>query len=98
MRGIQSVKAIRPEIVAETGLQEDDQVLGVLLDGPSLPDGGREARNADLHQALLIVIGQEVWLGDQALDGQQDGGKVLDDQGVLQGEQISRLKKSKQYF
>ena len=89
---IQPVGAVgRPEVVAEAGFEQVHQLVGVLLNGAGLPDGRGQPGDADLDQALLVVVGEEVGVGDERADGRQHGGQVHDDQGVVQREQVARL-------
>ena len=50
------------ETVREAGLKQGDERVGMVLDGAGLPDGGDHARDADLHQALVVVTCQKLRL------------------------------------
>jgi hypothetical protein len=63
----------------------------MLLNGPRLPDGRRQPRDADLDERLVVVIGHKVGSRDDGLDALDDRGKVVDDVVVLQAEQVARL-------
>ena len=79
------------EAVREAGLQQTDQSIGVFLYGASLPDGGDDSGNTDLHQGLIIVTGEELRLVGDLLDGGQHSAQLIHYQGVVQREQISSL-------
>ena len=51
-----------PEVVPQTGLQEADEVVGVLLDGAGLADGAGQAGDADLDQGLVVLLLLELGL------------------------------------
>ena len=82
-----------PQVVAETRFQQPDQVLSVVLDGPGLPDGRRQPGDANLDQALVVVVAQEIRLRDDVLHRGQDLRQVLHHVTILQAEQIASLQK-----
>ena len=57
------------EVVFQTGLPQRHQRCAVSLDGARLPYRRGDARDADLHHRLVIVVGQIV-LSRQQIRGQ----------------------------
>ena len=64
------------------------------LDGPRLPDGRHESRDADLDEGLVIVVGEELGLRDDVLNGLDGGREVVDHVVVLEAEQVAGLSKN----
>lgn len=60
MRRVLCALALRGEVMFQTRLPEPHQRRAVLLDGARLPYGRGDARYANLHHSLVIVIGQVV--------------------------------------
>lgn len=60
MRRVLCVFTLRGEIMLQTRLPQPHQRRAVLLDGARLPNGRGDARYANLHHSLVIVIGQVV--------------------------------------
>lgn len=60
MRRVLCVFTLRGEIMLQTRLPQPNQGRAVLLDGARLPNGRGDARYANLHHSLVIVIGQVV--------------------------------------
>ena len=60
VRGVLCVFSLRGEVVLQTRLPQPHQRLAVPLDGARLPYRRGDARDADLHHRLVVVIGQIV--------------------------------------
>jgi len=60
VRCVLCVFTLRGEVVFETRLPQPHQRRAVALDGARLPDGRGDARYANLHHRLVVVIGQIV--------------------------------------
>lgn len=60
MRRVLCVFTLRGEVMFQTRLPQPHQGFAVLLDGARLPYGRGDARYANLHHSLVIVIGQIV--------------------------------------
>ena len=69
-----------------------DEVPGVSLDGPGLPDGRGETGDGDLHQALVVVVPYKVGRSDERHDHVQDLGQIGDHVTILQAEQVTGLR------
>lgn len=61
------------------------------LNGSGFPDGAGQPGDADLHQTLIIVIDQEIWVGNDALDGGKHFRQITDHKTIFQAEQITSL-------
>lgn len=60
MRRVLCVFSLRGEVMLQTRLPQSHQSGAVSLHGARLPDGCRDARYANLHHSLVIVVGQVV--------------------------------------
>lgn len=60
MRRVLCVLTLWGEVMFQTRLPEPHQRRAVLLDGARLPDGRGDARYANLHHSLVVVVGQIV--------------------------------------
>ena len=68
--------------------------MGMVLDGSRFTDGRSQSSDANLHQRLVVVIGQKVGLSDDLLDRRKNVRQVVDDVGVFQAKQVPCLKVS----
>lgn len=60
MRRVLRVFTLRGEVMFQTRLPQPHQRRAVLLDGARLPYGRCDARYANLHHSLVVVVGQIV--------------------------------------